>query len=220
MSVMRVVIVRGLSHPPAEPGLKAAPTPPLRSASIRIRSSTLLRIKRRSTRSGVFGLPRLPRVWARPRACTSARGSQSESRTMTDMMLGRSMPKLQARAESRKRKASLQRQLIPLSLLQLSPLCTSALRRATSHRQCSDQMRLFRSATSNAQAACMTVKLSPSILIEALNGPKALGSWHTIVNPLQAALAPLGRGPLLQKAVHALMHNLTSQLTFPHQNSP
>ena len=62
MSMIRAVIIRGSSYPPAEPGLKAAPMPPLRSASMRIRSSTLLRMKRRSTRSGVFGLPKLPRV--------------------------------------------------------------------------------------------------------------------------------------------------------------
>ena len=96
--------------------------PPRRSASMRMRSSTLLRMKRRSKRSGVFGLPRLPRVWARPRACTSARGSQSESNTMTDVMLGRSMPRPQARAESRKRNASLQRQPIPQFSAKLSEM--------------------------------------------------------------------------------------------------
>ena len=60
---------------------------------------------------------------------------------------------------------------------------------------------LFRSAFWDTQR--QQVWPLPPILIEALNGPEAFGSWHTVVNPLQAALAPFGRSPLLQKAVHA-----------------
>ena len=70
------------------------------------------------------------------------------------------------------------------------------------------------------EVAKQQVWLVPSILIEALDGPKALGSWHAVVNPLQAVLAPLGRGPLLQEAAHAVMHSTLARLKSPHQKIP
>lgn len=193
------------AHPPAEPGRNAAPTPPLRSASMRMRSSTLLRMNRRSMRSGRANAPGLPRVWARPRACTSALGSQSESRMMTEVMPGKSMPKPQARADSRNRNASLHRHckyvrcdLAPRQQGSRALICPCTWHHRGDHVP--EVPHAFECVHTHVCISTWSrsgARSLPALLIEALKSLEPLDGGHAIVNPLQTTFAPLTSGPLL-----------------------